>query len=62
MLSFKTIELLVLQKKILNGLYMYHILAWQRHLGHVYKLSFPLAEEAPHESGCDLPSGFREDG
>ena len=70
--SFKIIGLLFLEKKILK---VYAIYSHGGHLGHVtltmtiytnfdldhlYKLSFPRPNDAPHKS-FDWQSGFREE-
>ena len=51
MLSFKIIGLLVLEKKVFNGLH--HTWAWRPYrscdLEHLYKLWFPLPKEVPHK-------------
>ena len=49
--KFQDIGFLVLEKKIFKG--FYYIWAWRPSwscdLDHLYKLSFPLPKEAPHE-------------
>ena len=58
MQSFKITGLLVLEKKIFKG--FYHIWAWRPSwscdLDRLYKLSFPLPKEAPHNNYLALIS------
>ena len=61
MLSFKIIGLLVLEKKVFKG--FYHIWAWWPSWScdqdHLYKLSFTLPKEAPHEIWHVLAKWFQ---